>query len=52
MMTDGLHPNVFSGIQNFLDREDSILATYTTTDIDGAARSAAEIITTLLTVIV
>ncbi|MBI4407422.1 MAG: hypothetical protein HY565_02900 [Candidatus Kerfeldbacteria bacterium] len=34
----------FSGIQNFLDREDSILATYTTTDIDGAARSAAEII--------
>lgn len=34
----------FSGIQNFLNREDSILATYTTADVDGATRSAAEII--------
>ncbi len=33
-----------SGIQTFLDREGGILADYSTTDVDGVQRSAAEII--------
>ncbi len=33
-----------SGIQTFLDREGGILADYSTTDVDGVQRSAAEIV--------
>ncbi len=33
-----------AGIQNFLERQGGILATYSTTDVDGINRSAAEII--------
>ena len=33
-----------AGIQNFLEREGGILATYSTTDVDGVSRTAAEIV--------